>query len=268
MKPFITIRSIGTAQRECLPLREMTDCLLQAYDCVARRAYQKFLRRGGQPGGELHDWLDAERELLGSLPVNLEDGGDFLSALASLPGLSSEEVDVGIDPRWLVIFGNRNATDESAGQVELDTDFEHVAAWVSTIHKDARTLRINCRGARSPDSSTTSHAPPKLLSQLSADSELAVVAAGAGANPARDSSKSQSAASNDGERGPLPPSSAPAAWQESSGENGRESGQENAASQLFCVLELPAEVDPSRCIAVLANGLLGIHMPKRKSSAP
>ena len=109
MKPFITIRRIGTEQRECLPLRDMTDCLLQAYDCVARRAYQKFVSRGAHPGGELEDWLNAERELLGNLPVNLEDGGESLSALASLPGLSSEEVNVGIDPRWLVILGHHQA---------------------------------------------------------------------------------------------------------------------------------------------------------------
>jgi HSP20 family molecular chaperone IbpA len=33
-------------------------------------------------------------------------------------------------------------------------------------------------------------------------------------------------------------------------------------SDPFCMLELPAEVDPARCTAILSNGLLGIHMPK------
>jgi HSP20 family molecular chaperone IbpA len=245
----------------------MTDCLLQAYDFVARRAYQKFLERGGQAGGELDDWLSAEHELLGSLPVNLEDSGESLTALASLPGLNSEEVDVGIDPRWLVILGHRNATGESMEQDGLNTDSEQVAAWVSTIHKDARTLRINCRGAKSPDSSTTSHASPKLSAQLSTDSELAVVAAGAGANPARDFSKSQSATGNDGGREQSRSSDSPAAPQNSSAANDRGSSQRNAASQCFCVLQLPAEIDPSRSLAVLANGLLGIRMPKRKTSA-
>jgi HSP20 family molecular chaperone IbpA len=267
MKPLITIRRTETALRECLPLRDMTDCLLQAYDCVARRAYQKFLSRGGQPGGELHDWLDAERELLGNLPVNLVDGGEALSALASLPGLSSEQVDVGIDPRWLVILGQHNAMDESVDQSEGNTDFDQVAAWVSTIHRDARTLRIPCRGARSPGSSTTRQSPPSLPPQLSANSDLAVVADGPDENSEHNSSKSQSAAGNEGGLEPSQPSGAPAAWQGSSAEYGPEPGQGNAASQLICVLELPAEIDPSRCAAVLANGLLAIRMPKRKSSA-
>ena len=31
---------------------------------VARRAYEIFQRRGGAPGRDLEDWLQAERELL------------------------------------------------------------------------------------------------------------------------------------------------------------------------------------------------------------
>jgi len=30
---------------------------------IRRRAYEIHLERGGQPGGELDDWLQAEREL-------------------------------------------------------------------------------------------------------------------------------------------------------------------------------------------------------------
>ena len=30
---------------------------------IARRAYDRYLARGGEPGHALDDWLDAEREL-------------------------------------------------------------------------------------------------------------------------------------------------------------------------------------------------------------
>jgi hypothetical protein len=30
---------------------------------IRRRAYEIYLERGGQPGGELDDWLQAEYEL-------------------------------------------------------------------------------------------------------------------------------------------------------------------------------------------------------------
>lgn len=32
-------------------------------DRIAQRAYELFLNRGGQDGGDLDDWLQAEREL-------------------------------------------------------------------------------------------------------------------------------------------------------------------------------------------------------------
>jgi HSP20 family molecular chaperone IbpA len=244
MKAFVRARRVANLQRECLPLRDMTDCLLQAYDCVARRAYHKFVGRGGQPGGELDDWLNAERELLGNLPVNLQDGGDSLSVLASLPGLSSREVDIGIDPRWLVILGHHRAKDESANQEELDTDFDQVAAWVNTIHRDARTLRINFRDARLSGSPRARRVLPILPPQLGPASELvaidADVNADVNANAELDCAESQLNANIKGAA---------------------------KASQLFCVLELPSEIDQSRCVAVLADGLLGIRMPKRRSSA-
>ena len=38
-----------------------------AHDEIRRRAYEIYLERGGQPGGELDDWLQAERELEGAV---------------------------------------------------------------------------------------------------------------------------------------------------------------------------------------------------------
>jgi hypothetical protein len=35
---------------------------------IRRRAYEIYLGRGGQPGGEMDDWLQAERELEGAVP--------------------------------------------------------------------------------------------------------------------------------------------------------------------------------------------------------
>jgi hypothetical protein len=34
---------------------------------IAARAFEYYCARGGQPGGELDDWLRAERELLATL---------------------------------------------------------------------------------------------------------------------------------------------------------------------------------------------------------
>jgi hypothetical protein len=36
-----------------------------AHDDIARRAYERFEERGRQPGHDLDDWLQAEREIEG-----------------------------------------------------------------------------------------------------------------------------------------------------------------------------------------------------------
>ena len=36
-----------------------------AYDEIAEAAYHRFLRRGGQDGGDVDDWVEAERDLRG-----------------------------------------------------------------------------------------------------------------------------------------------------------------------------------------------------------
>lgn len=159
MKTAAPAQTSRAPARECVALRDLTDCLLQAYDTVARRAYEKFLARGGPPGKELGDWREAERELLTPLPVDVAENGDCVTALASVPGYSGAEIEVGIESRWLVILGARAAREDSPGPCAPGPAGEPVA-------------------------------------------------------------------------------------------------------HVFSVIELPAEVDPARSVAVLSNGLLGIRMPK------
>jgi len=90
-----TARSIGKARRDCITLSDPTDCLLEAYDCVARRAYEHFIERGPRPGGELEDWLIAERELLLGFAINVENSTQFVYAMASIPGATAARIEVG-----------------------------------------------------------------------------------------------------------------------------------------------------------------------------
>ena len=224
-------------QRECVTLRDMTDCLLRAYDCVARRAYEIFLERGGNSGGELDDWLSAERELLGSLPVDLAEGDDYVSALASLPGLSGAEIEIGIDPRWMVILGRRAGENDGG---DNHPDPHRVAEFSRAVSADARTFRMATpRATQSPDqrelgggncAATSSVSPAPEVAPISDLADTRKGSDGRAARPARPFTKGDS------------------------------------PSKVFCVVELPAEVDPDRSVAVLANGILGVRMPK--ASAP
>jgi HSP20 family molecular chaperone IbpA len=202
MKPATSIESLKTRhrrlegtrcvpQRECLPLRDLTDCLLQAYDHVAHRAYEIFLDRGGRPGGELEDWLCAERELLSDLELDCAESQDFVRAMGSVPGFTGEEISIGIEPHWLVVLARRESGGDDRRFNTLDGNADGISYSTEPIEPVGGAL---VDGDSRPDTST---APDQM---------------------------------------PL---------------------------QMFCVVELPAEVDPSRSIAVLANGLLGIRMPKK-----
>jgi HSP20 family molecular chaperone IbpA len=260
MKPFITIQRSAHGRRECLPLRDMTDCLLQAYDSVARRAYQKFLGRGGVPGGELEDWLNAEHELLGNLPVNVEDGGVFLSALASLPGLAGEDVDVGIDPHWLVILGRQCPIVTNEGE---DLDEEQISTWANSIHRGGAALRLRAQHATRFAGMKRGDARP-VRSSGEAEESAEVSESVSEERNFKGSAGGLRREIRGGEAKKIPC----AAEQMGSGrelpcEPDPEAGDCERPLQLFCILELPAEVEPEKCVAVLANGLLGIRMPKR-----
>ena len=163
-------------QWETVVLRNLADCLLDAYDLISRSAYQRYVRRGRRPGGELSDWLSAECEIIRRIPVDLEDAPAYVSALACVPAQCAADVEVGIEARWLAILARRGATEDA--RVDFPPDSSQ--AW----------LPENC-------------------------------AAVEGAAP------------------------------------------DGSPFQIFCVVELPAEVDPASSIAVLSNGLLGIRMIKR-----
>jgi HSP20 family molecular chaperone IbpA len=179
------------ALRESVPLSDLTESLLCAYDSVARLASKKSPNCGAQRGCEVADWVAAEHEILGQMQVDFAESEGAVTALASLPGYRSAEVSIGIEPRCLLIFGCHESEDRADG-----TDLRSVDPLRAPTRMD--------------------------------DDSFAVMGAHA-------------------HREPFPARSASKDYQ---------------ASHLFCMLELPAEVDPAHCTAILSNGLLGIHMTK------
>ena len=55
-----------------IPLQHQADetnvCHTPSHEEIRQRAYEIYLERGGLPGDELDDWLQAERELDGRAP--------------------------------------------------------------------------------------------------------------------------------------------------------------------------------------------------------
>ncbi|HYM00958.1 MAG TPA: Hsp20/alpha crystallin family protein [Blastocatellia bacterium] len=79
---------------------------------IARRAYELFENHGKQAGRALDDWLRAELDILKSCPVEIKDTGENLVVRAEVPGFSSNEIEVSVEPRCLLISAKSSKTDE------------------------------------------------------------------------------------------------------------------------------------------------------------
>lgn len=221
------MKSAGAATRMPRPqqrqvaLRELTDCLLDAYDFVSRRAYENFQGRGGTNVAEsaaLHaEWLRAESEIVSGLDVQIENAADYVSALATLSGYTAAEVEIGIESRWLVILGSRKS--------------------------ESRDIREECE-------------------------ELAGASPRGSATPRATENQKESRGRQQMEylREPVTDVYVQPRAENDCAVSGGDA-RESLPRQIFSVIELPAEVDPSRSRAVMASGLLGVRMPKKNSRA-
>ena len=81
-------------------------------DVIARRAFEIFESRGGSPGHEMEDWIRAETELLHPLPLNVSESSDAYIVRAEVPGFSSKDIEISVEPCCLSITGKRETIKE------------------------------------------------------------------------------------------------------------------------------------------------------------
>jgi HSP20 family molecular chaperone IbpA len=81
-------------------------------DRIRRRAYELFERRGGAHGGDVDDWLAAEREMVWSPPaVLMEKEGGYQAQIVA-PGFDAKEIQVSATPRCIVVKAEVTHTGE------------------------------------------------------------------------------------------------------------------------------------------------------------
>ena len=213
-----------------LPLRNLPDCLLAAYDEVSHRAFEHFVARGSRPGNEIADWRAAEKDLFLPVDVDFEDTLDTLYALATIapggdarPAAASKTplavageldneiaIEVAIEDRWLLIW------------VHPHTAFAVYENYEVARSSDHESRALNMKWIEWED-----------LHSILQDSENS---SGAFADSSAVAGACQ----------PYEPAN-------------------HVIARPFCVVELPADIDVSRSSAVLSDGLLAIRMPKVKT---
>ena len=92
---------------------EAFDRIQQIYNSIARRAFEIFDNNGRWLGHELEDWFRAESELLHPLHLEIAESDDHVSIRAEVPGFSTKELEVSVEPRKLTIAGKHEAREEN-----------------------------------------------------------------------------------------------------------------------------------------------------------
>lgn len=75
----------------------------EAMDAVRRRAFELFEARGHAPGGDLDDWLRAERDVLLFPQAEVDESADVFSMKINAPGFDARDIEVIALPQELVV---------------------------------------------------------------------------------------------------------------------------------------------------------------------
>jgi len=96
------------------PIRfaSLFDQMEETYNALARRAYEIFDGNGQTVGHELAHWLQAERELLHPVVLNIEETAEAFQVKAEVPGFTEKELEIGVEPQRLTITGKRECSKE------------------------------------------------------------------------------------------------------------------------------------------------------------
>jgi HSP20 family protein len=92
---------------------DIFDRIQQTYDAIARRAFEIFDATGRGHGNDWEHWFRAESELLHPVHLEVTESDDNLTVRAEVPGFSTKELEINVEPRKLTIAGKHEAQEES-----------------------------------------------------------------------------------------------------------------------------------------------------------
>ncbi|PYU59464.1 MAG: hypothetical protein DMG55_13520 [Acidobacteria bacterium] len=92
---------------------DVFDRLQQIYGEIARRAFEIFDNNGRWLGNDLEDWFRAESELLHPVHLEIAESDVNLTVQVEVPGFSTKELEINVEPRRLTIAGKHEAQEES-----------------------------------------------------------------------------------------------------------------------------------------------------------
>lgn len=93
-------------------LAPMLEGIKATYDKIRKRAFELFERRGGVPGFDLEDWLQAEHDLFWVPQAELTENEAEFKLKVGVPGFEPKDLDITAQPYEILIQGRTEKTEE------------------------------------------------------------------------------------------------------------------------------------------------------------
>jgi HSP20 family molecular chaperone IbpA len=84
----------------------------ELYDAISRRAFELFEGDGRIIGRDLDHWFRAEAEVLHPAHVQISESSDAITVAAEVPGFSTNELQLSLEPSRLTISGKKQSSGE------------------------------------------------------------------------------------------------------------------------------------------------------------
>ena len=135
--------------RAMVPIRQTgADLFDTINDTIARRAYELFDWNGRWHGRDLEDWLRAEEQVLHPVHLDVEETENEYTVRAEVPGFTSKELDIKVEPFRVSIAGKRESTEEEKKGRKLRAEMcaNHILRTVEfPAHVDTSRVRATLK---------------------------------------------------------------------------------------------------------------------------
>jgi len=104
-------------------LAPVLEGMKQTFDKIRKRAFELFEHRGGSPGAEVDDWIQAEHDLFWVPQAELTETESEFKVKAGVPGFEAKDLDITVQPCEILIQGNSEKHEEKTEEGVAYTEF-------------------------------------------------------------------------------------------------------------------------------------------------
>jgi HSP20 family protein len=103
-------RAQEPATRKPVKVESLFSRMDEVFNNIGKRAFEIFEKNGRIFGRELENWLQAEKEFLHPVHLQLAETGESFQLQAEVPGFSEKELEITVEPCRVTISGKREQT--------------------------------------------------------------------------------------------------------------------------------------------------------------